>query len=146
MTFAGNQWDSLAPGLVGYLEANQDGARYLVATTTSSYASLFILTSDQPALALGGYQGWDRIVTPSQLAQMVQENVVRFFYIPANASRGGFGASQDATADLTEWVRTSCTAVPASTWQAASTQPDVSGRGGFAQGNQLYDCASAAGA
>src|SRR5581483_360587 len=62
MTFAGRDWDVVDPGLVAFLQANQGGARFLVATPTSGYASVFELLSDQPAMALGCYQGWDRIL------------------------------------------------------------------------------------
>lgn len=133
MTFAGNQWDSLDPNLVAYLRANQGTARYLVATPTSSYASLFILATDQPALALGGYQGWDRIVTPADLGRMVGDGTVRFFYLSGGATNGA------TNADLSQWVQTSCTAVPASAWGSTS---GTGGRGGFGQANQLYDCAA----
>ncbi len=68
MTFAGDQVPTLPAQLLSYLLANQKGAKFLVATTTSSYASLFILQTNQPAMALGGYQGWDHILTPAQLA------------------------------------------------------------------------------
>ena len=43
-----------------YLQAHQGTARYVVATATSSYASLFILQTNQPAMAFGGYQGCPR--------------------------------------------------------------------------------------
>lgn len=55
-TFVGDPWQSLDRGMVDYLLARQGSDPYLVATS-SSYASLFILATDQPALALGGYQG-----------------------------------------------------------------------------------------
>jgi hypothetical protein len=115
-----------------------------VATATSSYASLFILQTNQPAMALGGYQGWDRIVTPSSLARLVANGTVRFFYLPAGgAGTGTFGAQgagpvgpfarglprQAPTVatrlahtndDLTTWVHTHCAAVPATAWQTAT--------------------------
>ena len=48
--------------------------------------------------------------------------------------------SQDATADLTAWVQSSCATVPASAWQGTRGTTT----GGFGQGQQqLYDCASA---
>jgi 4-amino-4-deoxy-L-arabinose transferase-like glycosyltransferase len=146
LTIAGANWDTLDPQLVQYLLANQGDARYLVATPTSTYASVFMLATDQPALALGGYQGWDRILTPTQLAGLVRAGAVRFFYLNGNTGRG-FGAggiagateSQDATTDLTAWVQASCAAVPASAWQGTSG----TATGGFGQGQQqLYDCAS----
>lgn len=40
-TFAGAQWNSLDPMLVAYLLANQGAARYLVATPTSGYTSVY---------------------------------------------------------------------------------------------------------
>jgi hypothetical protein len=47
----------------------------------------------------------------------------------------------DAAADLTAWVRASCAAVPATTWQATGGAPT----GGVGPSQQLYDCAGVAG-
>jgi hypothetical protein len=157
MTFAGAQAGTLDPQLVRYLLAHQGSARFLVATTTSSYASLFILDTNQPAMALGGYQGWDRILTPAQLARLVAQGVVRYFYLPAsaNGSVGGPGTgsaavatgSTDQTGDLTQWVRTTCTVVPSSTWQTAAvsdtttTTQGTRSRGFMGGGMELYACA-----
>lgn len=148
LTFAGAEWNSLAPQLVQYLLANQGGARYLVATPTSSSASVFMLATDQPALALGGYQGWDRIITPTELAGLVRAGGVRFFLLEGTG--GGFGGGQDATADLTAWVRASCAAVPAERWQTAPTSasggtPAPGPQPGGGQSQQLYDCAGVGG-
>ena len=169
MTFAGDQWNSLDPGLVQYLLANQGSARFLVATPTSSYASLFILATDQPAMALGGYQGWDRIVTPDRLSQLVQYGVVRFFWInggrfaPSSSASDDpsddttqaiVSSSQDATVDLLAWVRESCAVVAPDQWQATDGETDepLLGRGRQGPGGrqdprgyQLYDCGALAG-
>ena len=115
-------------------EALASTSRSLVATPTSSYASLFELATDQPALALGGYQGWDRILTPDDLSRLVAAGTVRFFLLGANPTPafGGFAGGaggQDATADLAAWVRANCTAVPASQWQTSTA-----GNGGTAAG------------
>jgi 4-amino-4-deoxy-L-arabinose transferase-like glycosyltransferase len=134
ITFAGASWNQLDPGLVAYLQQQQGATEYLVATTSSTYASPFILDTGQPAMALGGYQGWDRILTPADLPALIASHTVRFFYLPAQATGGGPTASLDATADLAAWVRTSCSAVPASSWQSAASRTDA--------GMQLYDCAS----
>ncbi len=135
ITFAGASWNELDPALVAYLEQRQGSTEYLVATTSSTYASLFILDSGQPAMALGGYQGWDRILSPADLAASVANDTVRFFYLPAQATVGGPNAGLDATSDLAAWVRASCSAVPASTWQSGQSRADG--------GMQLYDCAGA---
>ncbi len=157
MTFAGNQIPTLDSKLVDYLLANQHGAKFLVATATSSYASLFILQTNQPAMALGGYQGWDRILTPATLARAVASNTVRFFYISAERGAGqssGTGGAQstassrqlpgdsDATADLTQWVVAHCKAVSSSTYQGTSSTAAGGGRDFGGGGLQLYSCAS----
>jgi 4-amino-4-deoxy-L-arabinose transferase-like glycosyltransferase len=143
-TFAGEQWNTLDPGLVSYLLANQGSARYLVATPSSSYASLFILATDQPALALGGYQGWDQVVSPAGLATMVSDLAVRFFLLPAAS---GFdqpaGGGTDATAALQRWVRARCAEVPTAQWQADPVPADPArgrGFGAAGRGQELYDC------
>ncbi|MFN8541176.1 MAG: glycosyltransferase family 39 protein [Thermomicrobiales bacterium] len=148
LTIAGAEWDVVDPNLVQFLRTNQGDAQYLVATTTSTYASVFMLATDQPALALGGYQGWDRILTPEQLAELVKAGQVRYFYLSTNAATGGFNngtANQDATVNLTTWVRTNCSTVPATQWQGTATSTtSVTQRQGTTQGLQLYDCAAVA--
>ena len=170
ITFAGTHLPALDPTLLRYLGAHRGTARFLVATTTSSYASLFILATGQPAMALGGYQGWDRIVTPKGLARLVATGTVRFFYIsPASAQgvSGGIpgqqqgsqgratGASGTRTSgqgvnlngtntDLTSWVQGSCVAVPAKVWQGVSGGTTATSGGvGGGGGLQLYDCSRA---
>jgi 4-amino-4-deoxy-L-arabinose transferase-like glycosyltransferase len=165
LTVAGANWDVLDPKMVSYLEAQQGHTRFLVATTTSTYASIFMLKTDQPAMALGGYQGWDRIVTPAQLATMVKNGTVRFFYLSANqrsnatqgqpggGPQGDFGANggpqggnstteklNNTNNDLVQWVTRSCTAVPSNLWQTSTTSSNGTG-GNRAGGMQLYDCA-----
>jgi hypothetical protein len=78
--------------------------------------------------------------------------MVRFFLLSPGGNRPGFGRGQDATADLTAWVRESCVEVPPVRWQmhgddAASRLGDPSGglsRGFGGAGQTLYDCAAPA--
>lgn len=146
MTFAGDAWQSLDDGLVRYLLAQRGSAGFLVATESSSYASLFILHSGQPAMALGGCQGWDRVLTPDALLHLVDEAVVRFFYLSARETSAADVGPLDGTADLTAWVRERCAEVPPSVWRGAADdadagpEPDGRGRGGFGDARQLYDC------
>ncbi|HTI13474.1 MAG TPA: glycosyltransferase family 39 protein [Dictyobacter sp.] len=157
LTFAGRNWNVLDPQLIRYLQQEQGETTYLVATTTSTYASLFMLKTNQPALALGGYQGWDRILTPAQLAAKVHNNTVRFFYIPitqpltipysvnnlpamhnGDTSHASTNRANHTNDDLTQWVHTHCAAVPPVRWQTDSStgMHNITHRGGM----QLYDC------
>jgi hypothetical protein len=168
MTFAGSQLPTLDPKLLRYLQIHRGNARYLVATTTTSYASLFILDTGQAVLTLGGYQGWDRILTPAQLAHQVSSGTIRFFLLPssgdigANAlprqfsgGAGGRGLLSGTDArlnninnDLLTWVRRHCTSVASSAYttsQRGGATPGGRLTGGFDAGGagQLYDCAAA---
>jgi hypothetical protein len=174
LTFAGSQVPKLDSKLLRYLQTQRGNARYLVATMTSSYASLFILDTGQPVMTLGGYQGWDRILTPSQLAHLVSDGTIRFFLLHASADNGGpngvggfrgrggtFGLPagidsnlNNVNNDLVSWVRTHCAAVPSSSYQTTSRTTISSarpvfggpGQGGFGAGGagSLYDCAAGA--
>ena len=157
MTYAGANWNPLNAGLTRYLLANQGSARYLVATTTSSYASVFELATDRSALALGGYQGWDRILTPAQLAAMVGSGEVRFFYLSGSTGTAGQRvgtngtnsvSSTDGTSDLTAWVQSNCKVVASNTYTTSGTTSGTTTNGATMGGNafgggqlQLYDCA-----
>jgi 4-amino-4-deoxy-L-arabinose transferase-like glycosyltransferase len=158
MTYAGTQTPTLDAGLLRYLRAHQGKDTYLVATTTSSYASLFILQTTQPAMALGGYQGWDRILTPATLAKAVAGGTVRFFYLPAaragafSGTGGGAGPSRTATGatsnlstvndDLVTWVRAHCTVVSSQTYDGQAGGTAAGRPAAFSGGMQLYDCAA----
>lgn len=143
MTYAGANWNPLNAGRTQYLPANQESATYLVAT--SSCASVFELATDRPALALGGYQGWDRTLTPAQLAAMVSSGELCFFYIGGSTSGGGFGGrngtngvnsagSTAGTSDLTAWVRSNCRTVSSATYIVTGTTTDTT-NGAAAGGN-----------
>lgn len=107
--FAGGGIDT---ALVKYLEANRDGAKYLLAVSSANDASSIILDTNQPVMALGGFTGSDPILTTSQLAALVANGTIRYF-MP-----GGGGGNQSA---LTGWVTQNCTAVPSSAWEKTST-------------------------
>lgn len=154
----GGDTASVNAKLLQYLEANQKGTPYLFATLSSMTASPYIITSGKAVMVMGGFSGADRIVTPTQIAQDVKNNTVRFFLmsaprqfnlanLPAEfralAQRfgGGGGFGGNANADITSWVTTNCAVVPASLWQQSPTTTGTDG-GGFGRGgaNQLYDC------
>jgi 4-amino-4-deoxy-L-arabinose transferase-like glycosyltransferase len=62
--------EAVAP-LVDYLEANQDGATYLVAAIRSDLASPLILNTDEPVIAFGGYEGREPVFSIKRLAGLV---------------------------------------------------------------------------
>ena len=81
-------------------------------------------------MALGGYSGYDPILTPAHLAAEVQSGRVHLFLLPsANLSTAdvarlypeavaeGRSFQTQYTNQLTYWVSQRCTAVPPAEWQ-----------------------------
>jgi 4-amino-4-deoxy-L-arabinose transferase-like glycosyltransferase len=159
------------PSLVSYLETHQGNAHYLVATLNALTAAPIILESGKPVMALGGFSGIDQILTTNQLASLVANGEVRYFWLPPS---GSFFLSssmleklppqfqellesaqiQDLiesvrfNSDLTDWVSTHCAVVSANQWSSpgnsARFNPGGTPGGSFGHsiGQQLYDCAS----
>ncbi len=120
---------SVNTALINYLEAHRDGAKYLLAVSSSQEADSIILATNQPVMAMGGFSGSDPILTTSSLAALVKSGAIRFFLI--NGSGGGPGGGQSS---LTSWITSNCTAVPSSQYQSGSSSS------GFGGGGQLYEC------
>ncbi len=170
--FGGGGNASANTALVRYLEAHQGNDRYLLATLNSMSAAPIIIATGKPVMALGGFSGADRIVTPSDLSTFVSDGTVRYFML--NGGFGGFGGARSfnlaelppqirafmegqggrgnrggfsgfgggGNADLSQWVTGHCAVVPSSLWQNTSTPSINGGFGGRGGAGQLYDCAS----
>jgi 4-amino-4-deoxy-L-arabinose transferase-like glycosyltransferase len=141
--FGGPEGAGASTRLVQYLEAHRGQTRYLLATLNAMTAAPIILTTGQPVMALGGFSGADRIVTPSDLSRLVADGTVRFFLLNSFSPRtmnldalppqiraligerggrgfGSFGGGQNG--DLVQWVSANCAVVPSSLWQPATTR------------------------
>jgi 4-amino-4-deoxy-L-arabinose transferase-like glycosyltransferase len=155
LTFAGSQIPTVNRGLLRYLAKHRGHSTYLVGTMTSSYASLFIIDTGQPVMTLGGYQGWDRILTPAELARLVHNGTIRFFLLSQNGRGFGGAFSSNLPAgvnanintvndDLSAWITSHCRAVPASTYETSISSGASVRRFGLGDQNPgtLYDCAA----
>jgi 4-amino-4-deoxy-L-arabinose transferase-like glycosyltransferase len=94
----------------------------------------FSMASGEPVMALGGFSGGDRILTPAQLQARVAAGEVRFFLLAA----GDQQARQQA--QLVRWIESRCARVPPSQWQAAPTPPPPQPIGPTTR--ELWDCAT----
>jgi|SRR5947209_9953635 len=130
--------------LVRYLEDQQGSTKYLVATVSTMDADAFILTTNKPVMAVGGFAGTDSILTPTSVQALVTNNTVRFFYLNSAVARSGV-AAHDATASksfpIANWVDQNCRIVPTADW--ASSPRSVSAHDGITGVMQLFDCAGA---
>ncbi|HLI09596.1 MAG TPA: hypothetical protein VKV40_23745 [Ktedonobacteraceae bacterium] len=151
------------PELEHYLLDQQGQARYLVATINASTAAPFILDTGKSALALGGYDSFDQILSVRQVAAMVQQGQLRFFLLPTlaqfqlpnvsprelkaikgilqPASLHGASIIQPA---ISLWVAAHCSVVPRNVAEPGIPGPatTVDLGEGFTLPTQLFDCTS----
>ena len=154
--FGGFDGGTTNAALIRYLENHQGTATYLVATLNAMSGAPIIIQTGKPVMALGGFSGQDRIMTPSGLASLVSNGTVRYFLLQGGGrgnrlsraaleqlppqvrqfvegqggrgSFGGFGGGQNG--GLTQWATKNCAVVPSTAWQPATTGPTNSGRNG----------------
>jgi 4-amino-4-deoxy-L-arabinose transferase-like glycosyltransferase len=131
------------PKLIGYLEARAGHTRFLVATNMADDAAPIILATGAPVMAMGGFSGYDPILTPARLAGIVTDGQVRFFLLPSSnlsaaqalalyptGSASGASFASAYTNRLTQWVAQTCIPVPPGQWQTTVELGPL----------QLFDC------
>ncbi len=77
--------------LVRYLDAHRDGARFIVAGSTSMTTDGIILASGQPVITIGGFDGQDPAPTLKQFETMVAKGQVRYLLVGGGGGFGGGG-------------------------------------------------------
>jgi 4-amino-4-deoxy-L-arabinose transferase-like glycosyltransferase len=153
------------PELEQYLLKHQGQARYLVATSNALTAAPFILDTNKSAMALGGFEGFDQILSVQEVASLVQQGRVRFFLLPTfahlqlnNLSPSTLqaikGILQPASLhgasimqpEISQWVNAHCSLVPRNVAEpgTSGTNDTVSLGEGNTLPTQLFDCAPSA--
>jgi hypothetical protein len=126
--------------LFSYVTSHGGGARYVLATSSWSTASPFILATGKEVLPMGGFTGAVPSPTLAQFQHLVATHQLRFVLLG-----GGMGAAQSSPVQT--WVRQACTAVPPSAYGATAPAQQHSGQSPFGRGGasqQLYLCGGAA--
>ena len=95
--------------LVQYLLQQQHGATWLVAVASANESAAIQLTSGQPVMAVGGFNGSDTPLTLEQFKQLVKDGKVRYYAISSHG-RGG-GGPGGGNNDITAWVKQTGTVV-----------------------------------
>jgi 4-amino-4-deoxy-L-arabinose transferase-like glycosyltransferase len=153
------------PELEQYLLKHQGQAHYLVATSNALTAAPFILDTNKSAMALGGFEGFDQILSVQEVASLVQQRTVRFFLLPTfahlqlnNLSPSTLqaikGILQPASLhgasimqpEISQWVNAHCSLVPRNVAEpgTSGTNDTVSLGEGNTLPTQLFDCAPSA--
>ena len=95
--------------LVQYLLQHQNGATWLVAVASANESAAIQLTSGQPVMAVGGFNGSDTPLTLEQFKQLVKAGKVKYYAISSHG-RGG-GGPGGGNNEITAWVKQTGTVV-----------------------------------
>ena len=102
--------DAVDAELIAYLQANRDGAKYLVAVTGSQASAPIIIETGEAVVTIGGFGGGDPAPTVDQLAQMVADGELKYVLVGGGGMGGGPGG-RGASSELTAWIEEHGTAV-----------------------------------
>jgi 4-amino-4-deoxy-L-arabinose transferase-like glycosyltransferase len=108
---AGGILGSSTPGkaLTALLEADASHYTWVAATTNSNSAAGYQLASDDPVMAIGGFNGTDPAPTLAQFEKYVAEGKIHYYIGGDGGGFGGGGSGDDAT-KIASWVEEHFTA------------------------------------
>ena len=95
--------------LVQYLLRHQHGATWLVAVASANESAAIQLTSGQPVMAVGGFNGSDMPLTLEQFKQLVKAGKVNYYAISSHGRDGG--GPGGGNNEITAWVKQTGTVV-----------------------------------
>ncbi|MGW7819896.1 ArnT family glycosyltransferase [Streptomyces puniciscabiei] len=124
--------------LLDYTRAHQGSAGYVFAAAGWSTASPYILATGAHVLPLGGFSGRVPFPTEAQFRRLVDAGEVRYVLLGGGRGTGPGPArtGNTAAAQITVWVRSSCTEVPASAYGGTTASGDAL----TATAQALYRC------
>jgi hypothetical protein len=106
--------------LIDFLQANHQNERYLLGTSSTLLAAPIIVETREAVMAMGGFHGLDPVLTPEQLAQMVEAKQIRFVMVGDLSSISRRLGAEEAGRPITNWVRAHGTIVDPALWRTRS--------------------------
>jgi 4-amino-4-deoxy-L-arabinose transferase-like glycosyltransferase len=93
------------------LQADADSYTWVAAAIGSNSASGFQLASDEPVMAIGGFNGSDPSPTLAQFKQYVADGQIHYFISGGSGMGGGMGmGGSGSSSEITSWVQSNYTA------------------------------------
>ncbi|MBZ3900925.1 ArnT family glycosyltransferase [Streptomyces griseiscabiei] len=112
--------------LISYLKKNQDGAKWLLAVSSSQSAAQLILSSGEPVISMWGWSGSDRAMTLTKLKELVKAGELHYIQLGGGMG-GGPGGTSSLSSEVTAWVQKNGTAVKASEYGGGTASEASSG-------------------
>ncbi len=107
MTGSNNENAVADSSLITYLLSHQDGTTWIVAVASANQSAAIQLTSGQPVMAVGGFNGSDTPLTLDQFKALIKEGKLKYYAISSSGRGGGMGGNSD----IETWVKENGTIV-----------------------------------
>ncbi len=99
--------------IVALLEDGASRYTWIAATTGSNSASGYQLATDDPVMAIGGFNGTDPAPTLAEFKRYVAEGKIHYYISGGGGFGGGFGGTSSGSSDASQiasWVTSTFTA------------------------------------
>jgi 4-amino-4-deoxy-L-arabinose transferase-like glycosyltransferase len=93
-----------SPELTKLLKSDAGAYMWVAATVNSNSAAGYQLASDDPVMAIGGFNGTDPAPSLTQFESYVAEHKIHYFIAGGGAGGFGRGGSGDVSSQITSWV------------------------------------------
>ncbi|MFD5230633.1 ArnT family glycosyltransferase [Streptomyces qaidamensis] len=133
--------------LIAYLKKHQDGAKWLLAVSSSQGAAQLILSSGEPVISMWGWSGSDKAMTLAKLKELVKKGELHYVQVgggggalaranPSVGEGGGPGGGSTVSSEVTAWVQKHGTAVKESDYSSRTSTDSGNGSESSAQSGQ----------
>jgi hypothetical protein len=98
---------SPSTALTQLLDADRSSYTWVAATVGANQAAGYQLATDDPIMAIGGFNGTDPTPTLAQFQEYVREGKIHYFISGGFGGGGGFGAGGSGTStssQISSWV------------------------------------------
>lgn len=100
MNNTNNEAASAEMALVKFLLANQQGAAWIAAVDSVNTSAPIQLSTKQPVMAIGGFNGSDSALTLQSFKRLVATGKVRYYVVDSRSRGGGPGGNSD----IAQWA------------------------------------------
>lgn len=115
--------------LVTYLKKHRDGAKWLLAVSSSQSAAQLIVSTGQPVISMWGWSGTDKAMTLAKLKELVKKGELHYIQLGGGMGGGGGmgqGGSDSVSSEVTAWVQKHATVVKESAYSKSTSTSSTS--------------------
>lgn len=121
--------------LIAYLKKHQDGAKWLLAVSSSQGAAQLIVSSGEPVISMWGWSGSDKAMTLAKLKELVKKGELHYIQLGGGMG-GGPGGGSSVSSEVTAWVQKHGTAVKESDYSNGTSTASGNGSESSSQSGQ----------